>query len=47
MIGYPDYNLGNTPDVQTVYVTGERTFMGQKLITVSGRIVHAQVGVLY
>lgn len=25
MIGYPDYNLGNTPDVQTVYVTGERT----------------------
>lgn len=47
MIGYPDYNLGNTPDVQTVYVTGERTFMGQKLITVSGRIVHgASVGVV-
>lgn len=44
VIGYPDYCTGNSPEIQTVNIISERCFMGQRIYTISGRIVHGASG---
>ncbi len=44
LIGYPDYNEGNTPEIQEVRIISMRPFMGQTIYTVSGRVVHGASG---
>lgn len=44
LIGYPDYTTGNYPEIQTVEIISKRTFMGQDIYTVSGRVVHGASG---
>ena len=44
VISYPDYCSGNSPEVQTVNIIGERIFLGQRIYTISGRIVHGASG---
>lgn len=44
VIGYPDYCTGNSPEIQHVNIISQRPFMGQKIFTISGRIVHGASG---
>ncbi len=44
LIGYPDYNDGNSPEIQKVSVIGTRFFLSQEIYTVSGRVVHGASG---
>ena len=44
VVGYPEYNKGNSPEIQNTNITSERTFMKQRIYTISGRIVHGASG---
>ena len=44
LIGFPDYQEGNTPNIQTCDITGKKTFFGADFYTVSGRIMHGASG---
>jgi len=44
LIGYPDYSLGNSPEIQRVSIISQRMFLGQPIYTISGRIVHGASG---
>lgn len=44
VIGYPDYSSGNSPEVQNAQIISERIYMGQRLYTINGRIVHGASG---
>lgn len=44
LIGYPDYNEGNFPEIQKVSIISIRPYMGQTVYIVSGRVVHGASG---
>lgn len=44
VIGYPDYSSGNSPEVQNAQIISERIYMGQRVYTINGRIVHGASG---
>lgn len=44
LIGFPDYNKGDSMNVIKGEITGKRRFMGQEVFTVSSKIVHGASG---
>jgi hypothetical protein len=44
VIGYPNFNKGNSATIQRCEIIGEKIFMGAPLYTVSARIVHGSSG---
>jgi len=44
IIGYPNFQKGNSPMIQRCDITSKKEFMGAPLYTVSGRIVHGSSG---
>lgn len=44
VIGYPNYQEGDSPYIQNCAITSKKTFMGVPFYTVSGRIVHGASG---
>lgn len=44
IIGYPNYCVGNSPEIQSVDIISVRKFMKQDIYTVSGRVVHGASG---
>lgn len=44
VVGYPDYSKGNSPEIQLTNIISERFFMGQRIFTIAGRIVHGASG---
>lgn len=44
VVGYPDYVQGNSPEIQLTNIISERLFMGQRIYTIAGRIVHGASG---
>lgn len=42
--GYPNFQKGNSPNIQTCYITSLKQFHGASFYTVSGRIVHGASG---
>ena len=44
VVGYPEYIKGNSPEMQEVSITSERTFLGQRIYTIGGRVVHGASG---
>lgn len=44
MISYPEYNDEDTPNIQTIEITGSREYMKNKIITISGRVIHGSSG---
>lgn len=44
MIAYPDYNKEESPNIQSVQITGKKVFLGNEIITISGRVVHGASG---
>lgn len=44
LVGYPDYNKGNSPEIQQTEVISSRLYMGQRIYTVSARVVHGASG---
>jgi len=44
IIGYPNYMEGDTPYIQTCYITNKTTYFGQELYTINGRIAHGASG---
>lgn len=44
VVGYPEYIKGNSPEIQKVNIISERSFFGQRIYTISGRIVHGASG---
>ena len=44
IVGYPNYQKGNSAYVQPCVITSTKTYMGAKFFTVSGRIVHGASG---
>ena len=44
VIGYPNYQKGNTPYIQNCAITSKKTFLEAPLYTVSGRIIHGASG---
>lgn len=44
VVGYPDYNKDNSPEIQQTNIISERSFMGQRIYTIAGRIVHGASG---
>lgn len=44
VVGYPDYNKNNSPEIQPTTIISERFYMGQRIYTIAGRIVHGASG---
>ena len=44
MISYPDYSNEESPNIQNVQITGKKVFLGNEIITISGRVVHGASG---
>lgn len=44
IVGYPEYNIGDSPFIQTCNITSEKYFLGTNFFTVSGRIAHGMSG---
>ncbi len=44
VVGYPDYNKKNSPEIQPTTIISERFYMGQRIYTIAGRIVHGASG---
>ena len=44
IVGYPNYQKGNSAYVQPCVITSAKTYMGADFFTVSGRIVHGASG---
>lgn len=45
IVGFPNYNKGDTPYIQNCEITSKtRSYMGKEIFTVSGRIVHGASG---
>lgn len=44
VVGYPDYNKNNSPEIQPTTIISERSYMGQRIYTIAGRIVHGASG---
>lgn len=43
-IGYPNYSKGDSPYIQECKITSIKNYLGAKLYTISGRIVHGASG---
>lgn len=44
IVGFPNYNKGDTPYIQNCEITSKKIYMGKEIFTVSGRIVHGASG---
>lgn len=44
MISYPDYINEECANIQNVQITGRRTYLGNEIITISGRVIHGASG---
>jgi V8-like Glu-specific endopeptidase len=44
VIGYPNYQKGDSPYIQNCAITSKKTFLDAPFFTVSGRIVHGASG---
>lgn len=44
IVGYPNHVSGNSPNIQTCTITGEKTLFGAPFFTVSGHVYHGASG---
>lgn len=44
IVGYPNHVTGNSPNIQTCTITGEKTLFGAPFYTVSGHVFHGASG---